>query len=121
MENSFPLVIESKRKESSYCLNDQISGKSTILKEKDLYLDEENDGSYNNFLHNSNYHVFLEVLNVIKLSNLLNKQVEDDCDFLIINVRYKWEVNQKLFSWEIKRSYLQIKELLFQVSNLLGR
>ena len=120
MDKSHPLLNESRQNSSSLITNniyDKIQQRQTLIKEKDLYLQEDNEVTYSKQLNNpKNYKIFLEILDIMKLSFLLNKQVEIDCFYIILNVRYKKESNHTMYSWEIKKSYFEIKELLFQVS-----
>ena len=116
MDKLHPLLNESNQTESFLSYNLQSQMKNSVYDTKELYLEEDNDVSYSQPYNNpKNYQIFLELVNVRNLSNLLNKHVKDDSYFLILNVRYKKDSNDKLYSWEIMKSYHQIKELLFQV------
>jgi hypothetical protein len=119
MDKSHPLLNEYKYiHKSTYGLNEGLKRVPSIIREKDLFLEEDNENfSNNNTNHNikNSNNIAIELLNVRKLSNLLNKDTIDDCLILILNVRYKKEISQRIFCWEIKKTYLQIKEFLHQV------
>ena len=118
MDKSHPLLNEYKyNPKSTFALNEGLKRHPSTIREKELFLEEDNDNISNSSTYNNlkNNNILLELLNVRKLSNLLNKVIVDDCLILILNVRYRKEINQRIFSWEIKKSYLEMKEFLHQV------
>lgn len=118
MDKSHPLLNEYKHShKSTYLFNEGLKPVPAVIREKDLFLEEDHENYMNNPNNNNlkNNSIVLELINVRKLSNLLNKDKIDDCLILILNVRYMKDISQRIFCWEIKKSYLQIKEFLFQV------
>ena len=117
MDKSHPLLEISKQsnKNQFNITYEKKNDSRSILKENEANL-EENE-AYNSKLPTKSKKslIFLEILTVKKLSSLLNKSLKSDEDSYFINFKVRYKSNNKLYSWEIMKSHLQIKDLFIQV------